>query len=328
MKWRALLLWLPLVAATTLAQTSAEAAPPEAGAAYVRGEAAFKRGEALETAGDASAAQREFAAAANEFARADELAPHPVALESALTAALRAGDVVLGLTLVDRAARDPEANALPIVSATRTQFRGRAGRITVVCPPGCRAALDGVPLDLAPRDGETATRSVWVLVGDHTVELREGSVVTSRTVRVEPGTGVRVAPRPAAAPPPVVPHRADQPGGDAAHAGLSPAWFFVGLGATAVAGSFMIASALDTRSKHEQFVSAPSTDLKEAGESAEVRTNILIGLTGALGLTTAIIGLFGVSWRARVPDNSSPSLATVVAGPMPGGAAIALRGAL
>src|SRR6186713_1253268 len=101
-------------------------------AAYDRGTKAYERGE--------------YAVAASEFASADALAPHPVALKWALTAAVKADDPVLGMTLVQRSERGAaDAHLAAAVRAARQKFERRVGSITVVCPSGvaCEARIDG-----------------------------------------------------------------------------------------------------------------------------------------------------------------------------------------
>jgi len=106
--------------------------------------------------------------------------------------------------------------------------------------------------------------------------------------------GVDVAsvtrPRPALVAPP--PRRETAPSAG----GISPVWFWVGTGVTAVLAGAAIASGFDTNAKHDDFVAHPNTDTQAAGISARTRTNILAGATAAAGAVTAGVGLFGVRW--------------------------------
>jgi hypothetical protein len=63
---------------------------------------------------------------------------------------------------------------------------------------------------------------------------------------------------------------------------------------TAVVGGATIASALDTRSKFQEFSARPSGSLSAAGADAELRTNVLLAGTVVCALATGIIGLFVV----------------------------------
>lgn len=65
---------------------------------------------------------------------------------------------------------------------------------------------------------------------------------------------------------------------------------------TAVFGGIAIASGVDTLNLHDEFVARPSVGLEENGRSAQVRTNVLIGVTGGLAAATAALGIFAVQW--------------------------------
>jgi hypothetical protein len=80
----------------------------------------------------------------------------------------------------------------------------------------------------------------------------------------------------------------------------------VGLGTAAVAGGATVASGLDALGKHDTFVNdncakvgSPSCNtLGTAGSSAETRTNVLLGVTAALGVAT-IVSLVFTRWGSR-----------------------------
>jgi hypothetical protein len=83
----------------------------------------------------------------------------------------------------------------------------------------------------------------------------------------------------------------------------SPAWFWLAAGATVVAGGVTVASAVDTSSRHATFertcgANPPSTcsSLRSDGISAQTRTNVLLGVTGALAAATLVVA-FVVRWH-------------------------------
>jgi hypothetical protein len=94
--------------------------------------------------------------------------------------------------------------------------------------------------------------------------------------------------------------------------GLSPVWFFAGLGATLLAGTAATLSGLDANSRHDDFIAdgcgidAPATSPKPAdcnrrsdqGAAATLRTNLLFGLTGLLAVNTAVLGAVFVRWSS------------------------------
>ncbi len=246
--------------------------------AYDRGVVAFQRGE--------------FGAAAREFATADSLVPSSVALHAALDAAIRADDPVLGVELLDRVARAPADLPLETTARdARTKFARRTGRVSLVCRASpaspCRATIDGVAIEGGAR--------IVVRVGPHVAMIESDGRRERRDVDVPPDDAVVLSPSGVALSP--IPPRSG---------GLSPVWFFVGAGATAIAGGLGIASGVDTSSKHSNFVNAGCdrtggsgcATAASDGSSAQTRTNVLLGVTAALGVTTAAIALFAVRWKS------------------------------
>lgn len=245
--------------------------------AYDRGIAAFQRGE--------------FAAAAREFATADALVPSRVALHAALDAAIRADDPVLGIELLDRVARAPTDAALETTARdARAKFARRTGRVSVVCGASpCRATIDGAAVDGGARVVLRVGPHVAIVESDGRRERRDVDVPPDDTVVLSP-SGVGVA-----APPPTRPR---------ASGGVSPVWVYFGIGATAIVGGLGIASGIDTAKKHSNFVNAGCdrggpgclTSAND-GSSAQTRTNVLLGVTAALAVTTAAIAIFAVRWK-------------------------------
>jgi len=282
-----------LAAGARAAADGSSLAEQEAHAAYDRGTAAYKRGD--------------YQTAAREYAAADRMAPNIVALQAALDAAIQADDPVLGTQLVERASRlpePPEALVAFMVTAKK-KFANRTGRIKVACDARpCLGAIDGA----AASPGEPTV----VRVGSHEVTVEATGHATKRIVTVEPEATVVVTP-PAEAvvsPPPEqtvsVPPPAPPPGSapPPSSAGLSPVWFFTGLGLTAVAGGLTIASGIDTAKRHSDFQKAgcPTSaapgcsQLETDGEGAQSRTNVLLAVTAAFGVATALTA-FVVRWR-------------------------------
>jgi len=304
---------LVVACVTATAPAMADPPPPEIQAheAYDRGTRAYQRGD--------------YATAAREYAAANALAPNPIALQAALDAAVQADDPVLGTQLLDMARRQPPEAALASTEAKAERaFAHRTGHIRFECTPPCLGAVDGAAVDVrAP---------VLVRVGSHrvTVESAGSSSERSVTVPADETVVVSAPPAPAPAPAPALaaapaPAPAAAPAPASARGGLSPAWFFVSLGATAVAGGIALWSGLDTASRHADFEAAhcgaaPSDpihcgQLASAGQSAQTRTNVLLGVTAALGVTTIAAAML-VQWHAS--DRVTASVG-------PGRAALAVR---
>ncbi|HEY4120061.1 MAG TPA: hypothetical protein VGM56_19485 [Byssovorax sp.] len=283
--------WVPLLAsaAVVLTAASARADLPVDAARYVyqRAAAEYDRGE--------------FAAAAVDFADADNLVPNDVTLETAISSAIKGDAVVLGLELAERAKRSPGSAPLAkTAAAAREKFAARAGQIVVRCAPGCKLAIDGKPA--APDGGR------WVIVGDHKLDVDVGHGPEARSVHVKAGEVAEVAiaataANPAPIAPVVTPTVAPLGVKDAPpeqqRGGISPVWFFVGAGATAISGGLAIAFGVDTASKHTAFATSPTQATSAAGASAEARTNVMIGVTAGAAVATAAVGLFAVRWSSR-----------------------------
>jgi hypothetical protein len=262
----ALVAWL-VDANTAFAEASA-ADKQEARAAYTRATEANERGD--------------FAVAARELALADELVPNVVTLKAALDAALDADAPVLGMELVVRSETRAEAGAIADVAASaRKRFSGRVGRVHVVCagPAACTATLDG--------DKIAVSEERFVLTGKHIVIVTSDGHSITREVDVAPMALAIVQASTTNVSPSSAP-------------GLSPAWFAAGIVSTVAAGIGTAISGADTMKLHDEFVGAHCSDpgpasacvgLASDGQSAQLRTNVLVGVTAALGLSTVILGV-------------------------------------
>lgn len=265
-------------------------------------------------------AGNDFVAAARAFAEADALAPAPASLEAALESAMRADDAVLGVELTERMAGRPSDPSLArTVAAAKKRFGGRTGKIVVHCAGAARClfSVDGVGIERDVRPGHAPVDAdsphVIVKPGAHAVRVVRGEesreerfeklveVAPDVTVTVEgpdvAGPGKKVAPEP-------------RRGVTKPAAGISPVWFFVAGGLTLVAGGVTTWSALDVANKNDTFAAdgcGPSgtgplpsdcPGRADDGRSAQVRTNILLGVTAALAVTTAVTGIFFVRWSS------------------------------
>jgi hypothetical protein len=248
--------------------------------------------------GQKAYAQKDWEAAARAFAEADAIAPAPASLEAALEASMRADDVTLGAELLSRSEGRPSDKRLDdTLAAARRRFSGRVGKILIDCKGArrCLASIDGV--------GAEGTKPIYAKAGAHAVVVERGDERFEKLVEVPadavtyvggPESKAVSKPEPLA-PPPAKEH------------GISPAWFYVGLGATTIAGGFTVVSAIDLQNKHDSFVSSrclngapgrPASDCGaqgEAGNNAQTRTNILLGATAIVGVATALFGVFALS---------------------------------
>lgn len=240
---------------------------------------------------------KDFARAAQGFARADALAPNALALKLALAAALQANDPLLAEELAARAeSRDTSTDVQELARRAHRFAADRVGRIRLVCarPGGCVATIG----DRKVHDGETAVVArglVDVVITsslDRTtpvqVDVTVGGVVTLE----EPGAAD--ASRPSFGPTSSAPGEGSRP----SSGGLSPAWFWIGVGITAASTGGTIASGVDANSRYDDFEALRTEAARDTGRAAELRTNVLLGTTIAFAVATGIIGVWLTKWSA------------------------------
>lgn len=254
-----------------------------------RARAAYDRGLRLHATGD-------YAAAAKAFAEADMLVPEAASLEAALEDAMRADDAALVAEMLERSEKRPvDAGLRKTIEGAKKRFAGRAGKIVVECMD-CVVAVDGA--------GAEMLRPIWVKPGAHDVRLQHGDEKHHEVVEV-PGGGEVVVRMPGVAAP-APPKPLPPPPPEERKGGISPMWFYMALAGTTVAGTFTTLSVIDTLKKHDRFVADnclggstgphPSgcPERGREGENAQTRTNILLGATALLAVTTATLGIFVV----------------------------------
>ncbi len=279
--------------------------------------------------------------AALHFENADRDAPNPEALRNAIRCRREAKQRARATTLAAAAvARYPDDAALSAYAAQIISEHERdLASVAVTCKPACSLVVDG---KVAPGFGDDVLRAMLYLESgshelvagwpnDHsarqTVDAAAG--VTSTVLLEEPPEpppapveppAVVVAPPPAPAPaptpPPVTPPPPVAPAPE--RHGLPPTVFGFGVGATLVIGGVAVWSALDTRNNpgadrvRQQCVGqGEACALYQDGLSRQSRTNVLLGVTGGLALTSAALGLFFTDWSAA-PSTSSAQQPRVV----------------
>jgi hypothetical protein len=276
-----------VLAACFLATTAARAEPSaedkqKARAAYTRANEANERGDYL--------------GAARELARADELAPNSVTLKAALEATLDADAAVLGMELVVRADKRGESGeTAQVADVVRKRFSGRTGRMLVLCgdKAACRATFDGEAIDVGTER--------YVPMGKHLVVVSRGTAVVKREIDVA-AAGLTTVNGP------------ERETTQRLESGLFSVWFVTGLVATVGAGVATSISGAGTKETHDTFVEARCAEpgpaptcmqLANDGQGAQARTNVLAGVTGALGLTTLVLGIVTFTKKNSAPVNNS-----------------------
>jgi hypothetical protein len=269
----------------------------EAAEAFDRGREAYKN--------------EDWVTAAEQFERADSLAGSPTALEYAIRARDKAGQLDRAATLSALVAKryPDEANLGKI--ATEVVERARPGlfELSVGCGEPCDLAVGGKIVPGAP----DVQRTVYLPAGKQTIRAGfSGDRADSTEVEATAGGQGQVAfDAPAAAvnadTPAVNPDVPKPPPPEAAkpkaRSGWSPTVFWVGAGLTAVAAGTTIWSGIDTlnnpgkdRVRNECEAGDTDCSLYQDGLAHQRRTNVLIGVTAGVGVATALVGLFATDW--------------------------------
>jgi hypothetical protein len=261
---------------------------------------AFDRGrEAYKT--------EDYVEAAEQFESADANAPSAAALELAIRARDKAGQLDRAATLAALAlARHPDDPNIQKIAPSIVE----------------RAKAELFQLDLKC-DGRRATdRTVFLISGTYTVRAGwSGDRSLSKSVEATKGQAgtldfrapeVVVAPPPVAAPV-VAPPKPVEEEDQATSGKLPPTVFWVGAGLTAALGGVTLWSGIDTQNnpgpdRVREACNAGSSEcqsLYDEGLGKQHRTNALLGVTAGLGVATAVVGVFFTDWGGS--KKSAPS---------------------
>ena len=285
-----------------LARAVEEASEPTPAQVRTAAEA-FDRGrEAYKT--------EDYVEAAEQFESADANAPSPAALELAIRARDKAGQLDRAATLAALAlARHPDdPNIQRIAPSIVERAKAELFELNLKCDEACDVTVAG---KITP--GRRATdRTVFLISGTYAVRAGwPGDRSLSKSVEAikgESGTvefrapEVVVEPAPVAAPVVTQPKPVeDEP---AKSGKLPPAVFFVGAGVTAVLGGVTLWSGIDTQNnpgadRVREACSSGSSEcdsLYQDGLGKQHRTNALLGVTAGVGVATAVVGMFFTDW--------------------------------
>lgn len=273
--------------------------------------------------------EQNYEEAALHFENAWTDAPRAETLRNAIRCRLDAKQLARAATLAALARRlyGDDAATMDLVRTTLDDAAPKLHEAVISCAPACGAAVDGHAVAVEPATQVT----FFVEPGRHDVVVTwPGGASSALAVGGDAGTREQVS-LTAPAPPPA------RPVGGAtlspsARKPLGPSIFWVGVAVTGAAAVATVVSVI-------AMVNDPGRDAVrrdcvglgdacptyERALAAQRRTNVLLVSTAAAGLVTAVVGVFFTQWsspiaRARVAD--------LVVSPLPGGAHVALRGAL
>lgn len=260
----------------------------------------------------------EYVEAAEQFESADANAPSAAALELAIRARDKAGQLDRAATLAALAlARHPDdANIQKVAPSIVEKAKSDLFELDIKCDDPCDVTVGG---KIAP--GRRATdRTVFVGPGKYSVRAGwsgdrslskqiEGAKGGSGSLEFQAPVAREAAatdPTAAAAVP-----ATDKPTDDGAQpkaGALPPTVFWIGAGLTAVSGVITVWSGFDTQSnpgpsKVREACSMGMTDtcntLYQQGVDKQHRTNILLGVTAGFGVATGVIAAFFTDWGTK-----------------------------
>jgi hypothetical protein len=304
------------IVVTLLVMKPALAAPAnEASPAQVRAAAdAFDLGRESYKAGD-------MVAAAEAFEQADSRASSPIALEYAIRARDKAGQLDRAATLSALAKkRHPDETELEkLADDVLRRARGELYELSIECAEPCELVIDGKLvhgksdfdrvvflssgshlLRAGFSEARSGSKTVEATAGEQGQILFDAPAETPAAADLETGapSDTEMAVESTARPAPVV---ADAP---RESSGWSPAVFWVGTGITAALGAVTLWSGLDTvknpgEDKVQEACRNERPDcqaLYDDGRRRQTRTNVLLGATAGVGLASILIGAVGTDW--------------------------------
>lgn len=272
----------------------------------------------------------EYVEAAEQFESADANAPSAAALELAIRARDKAGQLDRAATLAALAlARHPDdPNIQKVAPAIVQKAKAELFEIDLKCDNPCDVTVAG---KIAPGrratdhvifvgPGKYAVRAGWS--GDRSlsksIEASKGATGTLEFQAPEAPVATTTAVTASVEPPATGDKPADESTPRKSGA-LPPTVFLIGAGLTAIAGGVTVWSGLDTQNNPGaakvrdacQGGRTPECDsLYNDGKSRQQRTNVLLGVTGGVGLATAVIGLFFTDWGGSKQPAAEAARAT------------------
>lgn len=273
----------------------------------------------------------DYSTAAEHFEKADSLAPNPKVLLLAIQSRERAGHAARAATLAALAQeRYPEEQ---MFAGTRQLIVGaleRLGKVKVTCERPCALLVDSRLVHGQP----ATTRFLFLDEGEYSIRAEfVGGQSDRKPVEARAGKSSKLqfsfvaggsdATDSGAEPDDEVDWGAQTDDGlpkgqithdevatvdvndDSARSGLSPTVFWIGVGLTAASAGVSTWSGLDAqnnpgRDAVQRECQGLGTDCEawKDGKAAELRTNVLWGVTAGVGLTTILIGAIWTDWGA------------------------------
>lgn len=316
----ALALLLSVGAPASAQDGSAEPTPAQvraAAEAFDKGREAYKAEEYVE--------------AAEHFERADGNAPSTAAIELAIRARDKAGELDRAATLLALALkRHPDdANLSKLVPDIQKRAGEKLFELSANCDQPCDLTVGGKIMHGPPstqrtvylQPGPVTVRAGWSDNRSDSKEIQAEAAGKGEVTFVAPSTAAAQSmanepSEPMVADATTSPDLTKDQGAGKASSGLPPALFFVGAGLTVVVGGITIWSGIDTVNnpgadavKKGCVGQGESCDLYQEGLGKQTRTNVLIGVTAGLGVVTALVGALATDWSGGKSASQESALA-------------------
>ena len=248
----------------------------------------------------------DFDGAARWFERAYDMAPAAPAIYQAIRSHLRAENERRAAELMARLQdRFPESGEAERVAPLLAEIAPRYTRVATLCSSACTIEVDDVVVADAVvflEDGPHLVRATFDSGPvEREVDAQAGAALTLEFEAPPPLAGTSPAPLPSPTTgPTTTPASAPTaPTEEPNRGGVHPAAFGTLLALTAAAGGVLIWSGVDVLQANDEYervaldeMDIPrARELLAAGEDAELRTNILIGVTGALAATSLVLAI-------------------------------------
>jgi hypothetical protein len=294
------------------------------------------RSAALEyDAGRRAYLDKDYESAADHFENAFHDAPSAEALRNAIRARRKARQLARAATLAELASLKypKDAPTAVVVREALAESQVKLHKITLTCAPECGVAADGRAITLSD-----APKAVFFLEpGSHSLEVSwSGDRTKQQALTARAGGSDELSfeapaltpPSAAAVPPAQAPTGLvglPPPSGSTEQTPIThvkpfgPAVFVTAAVITAGGAGFTVWSGFNAENspgtsvvKTECAGKGPSCPAYQEGLSAQLRTNIALGATGAAALATCLLGVFFTQWSPRKSPTASVTLEPAV----------------
>ncbi|MCA9642946.1 MAG: hypothetical protein H6718_24085 [Polyangiaceae bacterium] len=250
--------------------------------------------------------KEDYPAALAQFRQAYEVQQHPIVVFNLALAEAKLNLPLEAMEHFEQLLADPAAEA-ELKSRAKTELELAQGLVASVSVEflGSDKGSRSIELQVGDQSSKGDAPTIRVNPGKYHVSVTvDGKEVVSRDLELAPSERFRLAVDQSGAV--TAPQDSAPKDVQPEQHGLSPVWAYVGVGLTAVLGGLTLWSGLDTQAAVQDFDEREATlpeaeaqALLDDGHAKETRTNILIGATGVVGVTTLVLAAFFVDWGGR-----------------------------